>query len=349
VVRRIEEYRLYGAIRRQPEELERLLAEPAPVEAAAERLRGARRVFTIGIGTSSNAAATAAWMLRAAGLDAQRWSSHDFASYAPALGAEDAAIVFTHTGRKRFSRRSLAVLAERSARTVLVTSTESALGEGDLPTGSVVLRTVARDPSSMFTVSHSAAMLLSARVADALAPGSVGDLAAVPGGVRKALALEAEVSALARAWAGAPAIVALGAGPHEPSAHEAHIKVAEAARRAVRSYAVEEFLHGPQVQLRAQESFLVFAGEGPGLARTREACAFVQRLGCPLAWVSPAEAPDGAAWLRIADVGEWLAPIVEVVPAQLLAGHLAALADVDGDSFRMDDPEFRAAREGLEL
>ena len=36
------------------------------------------------------------------------------------------------------------------------------------------------------------------------------------------------------------------------------------------------------------------------------------------------------------EVHEQLAVIIEAIPAQILAGHLAALAGVNGDSFRMD-------------
>jgi glucosamine 6-phosphate synthetase-like amidotransferase/phosphosugar isomerase protein len=71
----------------------------------------------------------------------------------------------------------------------------------------------------------------------------------------------------------------------------------------------------------------------------------VQALGCHVAWIGPVEGPTASAWLPIADVGEQLAPIVEAVPGQLLAGHLAALAGVDGDNFRSDDDAFREARE----
>jgi glucosamine--fructose-6-phosphate aminotransferase (isomerizing) len=347
--RSIGDYRLYGAITRQPAELQRLLTADEPVGEAAARVGGATRVFTIGIGTSSNAAAAAATMLRAAGVDARPWSSHDFVSYPPALRAGDAAIVFTHSGRKRFSRGVLEPLAAAGVGAIVITGTETALTAADLAPGTVVLKTVTRDPSAMFTVSHTTAMLLAARIADAVRPGSVGDLSAVPDAVAGALKLEPEIAALAQAWAPRGAIVALGAGPHEPSAHEAHIKIAEASRRPVRSYAVEQFVHGPQVQVTADESFLVFAGEGPGLARTRDVVAFVRALGCDVAWVAPVAAPEGARWLNLPAIAEPLAPIVEAVPAQLLAGHLAALADVDGDNFRSDDEAHRTAVQALGL
>ncbi len=349
MTRQISDYRLYAAIQRQPEELDRLLSAQEPVDLAAETLSSARRVYTVGIGTSWNAASVAAMLLRAAGLDAAAWSSHDFVAYPPHLGSQDAVVLFTHSGTKRFSRRALAVLGEQRVPVVLITSSESAIGVADLPMGTTILRTTEREPSSMFTVSHTAAMLLAARIADAVQEGATGDLAAVPQAVADALQLEADVRELAEAWAERRNIVALGAGPHEVSAHEAGIKIAEAARRPVRGHAVEQFLHGPQVQVTEDDAFLLFAGGGPGLERTEEAATFVRTLGCAAAWVAPVAAPAGTEWLRIADVGEWLAPIVEAVPGQLLAGHLAALAGVDADNFRADDPVFRQARTALEL
>lgn len=347
--RRIQEYRLYEAIQRQPAELARLLKASEPVDLAAEALGGARRVFCIGIGTSWNAASVAAGLLSRAGIDARAWSSADFVQYPPALTADDAAIVFTHSGTKQYSRAAIDLLGTKRAPVVLVTSTASDIEAGALPMGTTVLRTVAREQSAMFTVSHTAAMFLTARVADAIRSGCAGDLGAVADAVEAVLGLEPEVAALADTWHAKRALVALGAGPHEASAHEAAIKIAEAARRPVRGHAVEQFLHGPQVQVQDSDAFLVFAGAGAGLGRTREAVAFVRTLGCEVAWVSPVDAPEGTYRLAVPDVGEALAPIVEIVPAQLLAGHLAAIGGVDGDNFRRDDPAFGAARAAITL
>ncbi len=108
MTRNINEYALYPQIRSQPTELDRLLGAPEPIEDAADVVASARRVVTIGIGTSWNAATTGAWMLRAAGLDARAWSSSDFALYPPDVNERDAAIVYSHSGakRKRFSREA---------------------------------------------------------------------------------------------------------------------------------------------------------------------------------------------------------------------------------------------------
>ena len=349
MTRSISDYRLYAQIRSQPAELDRVLAAPEPVVDAADVVADARRVVTVGIGTSWNAASAGGWMLRAAGVDTAVWSSADFALYPPDLGPNDAAIVYTHSGAKRFSKDALGWLRDRGVPTVLLTSTESELTTGDLGGSTVVIRTVPRETSAMFTVSHTAAMLMTARIADAVQSGAVGDLAAVAPAVSDALELEDRVADLARTWHGRRSLIALGGGPHEVSAHEVAIKVAEAARYAVRAHAVEQFLHGPQVQVRDDEACLVFAGPGAVLERSHDAAIWAQLLGCHVAWIAPVEGPEASAWLPVTDIGEQLAPLVEIVPAQLLAGHLAALADVDGDNFRLDHPGMAEGRDRFGL
>ena len=83
--------------------------------------------------------------------------------------------------------------------------------------------------------------------------GGQAGLQALPAAMEAALALEPQVAALAESWyqqlADGGEVVALGAGPHESSAHEIEIKVGEAARVRCKGYGVEQYLHGRQVQV----------------------------------------------------------------------------------------------------
>lgn len=101
----------------------------------------------------------------------------------------------------------------------------------------------------------------------------------MPGAATAALALEPQVAALAREWYANSAkggeIVALGAGPHEPSAHEVEIKIGEAARVRCKGYAVEQYLYGRQIQIQKTDAFLLFGGPGKGLERTQAAAQFL--------------------------------------------------------------------------
>ena len=68
-------------IRTQPDELRRLLDDPGPAQAAAQRIAG-RRTWLVGIGTSWHAAHHGAWLLRDAGIDAAALHAADVAPYA---------------------------------------------------------------------------------------------------------------------------------------------------------------------------------------------------------------------------------------------------------------------------
>lgn len=332
MARDVTGYNLYTQITSQPAELDRVLAAEEPVPQAADLLGKASRVFTIGTGTSTNAAKTAASMLRAAGLDAVEWAAYDFATFGPELRDGDAAVVFSHSGRKRYSRDTLARLNQAGTPTVWVASADAEPNEAN-----VILRTVSRETSAAFTVSHTTAMLLTARVADRIQSGCVGDVAAVPGAVREAMALRDQVAELARAWHPFQNLIGVGAGPHEVSAHEVAIKIAEAARMRCKGYAAEQFLHGPQAQVQPGDPLIVFAGSGPSLERSATVAGFGVDVGLPVAWVAPVPGSEGTTWLKVPDVGEQLAPIVEIIPGQWLAAHLAALQDVDADNFRRDE------------
>lgn len=104
----------------------------------------------------------------------------------------------------------------------------------------------------MYTVSHLTAMTAVAMMAEVISPGCLGgaeSLSALPEAATAALNLEAKVAALAREWhsnsAAGGEIVAIGAGPHEASAHEVEIKIGEAARVRCKGYAVEQCLSHP--------------------------------------------------------------------------------------------------------
>ena len=94
---------MYQTMHRQPSDLRACsTAAGRPPRRPPQRLAGARRVFTVGIGTSYHAALVGAWLLRAAGFDARAVSSFDFALYPGSadLGPDDAVMVMAHSGVK---------------------------------------------------------------------------------------------------------------------------------------------------------------------------------------------------------------------------------------------------------
>ena len=123
------------------------------------------------------------------------------------------------------------------------------------------------------------------------------------------MALEPQVAGLAREWHGNSAkggeIVVLGAGPHEPSAHEVEIKIGEAARVRCKSYAVEQYLHGRQIQIQKTDAFLLFGGPGKALERTQAAARVRTVWG--MSWLgsipprAPRASPPLSSSLQLSD------------------------------------------------
>jgi glucosamine--fructose-6-phosphate aminotransferase (isomerizing) len=132
-----------------------ILADEAPVAAAAERLRG-RRVLAIGTGTSWHAASQAAILLRAAGVDAWAAQSADAAVDGPVPGEDGALLAFTHTGAKRYTAQAVQRARSRGAQVIQV------CGVG---VQGADLVTVPRERSSAYTASHLGALLRAAQLA----------------------------------------------------------------------------------------------------------------------------------------------------------------------------------------
>ncbi len=340
---------MYQTMHRQPDDLRRLLdAGWAPAAEAAQRLATAKRIFTVGIGTSYHAALVGAWLLRAAGADARAISSFDFGLYPESadLGPDDAVVVMAHSGIKRYSNESLARAAAVGATRISVGSL-IAVHEGSQQ----VLRTVEREKSAAFTASHLAAMTVLAQVATALGQGQGSGetqgfraaLEQLPDQVADVLAREDEVLPIARN-AATRRIYAVGAGPNEATAVEAVIKVREAAQGWIDGLALEQFLHGPLVAANADDVAVIVNVPGRAAERVGQIARVLDAIGARV-WLigGGVEGLAQADVFALPTVPELLSPLLTVVPVQILAYHLAVVRGINPDLFRRDDPRYAAA------
>jgi glucosamine--fructose-6-phosphate aminotransferase (isomerizing) len=308
-----------STMRTQPDELRRLLGDPGPARAAAQRIAG-RRTWLVGIGTSWHAAHHGAWLLHEAGLVAFALHAADVAPYARRFDAADAVIVLSHTGHTGYTAQSLDAARDAGAAIVHITG----IGAG----GDV--ETVAPETSYAYTASHTGALLRLAQIAEALG-AALGDLAAVPEAVTRVLdAPGADVAPPDRL------LELIGAGPNAWTAQEGALKIREASYVATEGLSSEQFLHGPSVALDGQDTLVVLDGGGPAAART-EAIA------------SAMEVTD-ARVVRIAerDLGEPLSVFALTVWVQRIALELSQARGVSPDRFRYEeDPRREQAVESL--
>jgi glucosamine--fructose-6-phosphate aminotransferase (isomerizing) len=347
---------MYQTMHRQPTDLRRLLDTGwAPAEEAAGRLASAKRVFTVGIGTSYHAALVGAWLFRAAGCDARAVSSFDFALYPTSadVGADDAVVVMAHSGVKQYSTRSLERAAQVGAARISVGSL-TAEHEGSQQ----VLRTVERERSAAFTASHLAAMFVLAQVATllgerrrtALTADFRAALEKLPDQVADVLSREDAVEPVGRD-AASRRIYAVGGGPNEATALEAVIKVREAAQGWIDGLAIEQFLHGPLVAVNADDEAVIVNVPGAAAAeRVGQITQVLEAIGARL-WLIGSGVVDiqQATVFPVAETPELISPLLAVVPVQILAYQMAVAKGINPDLFRRDDPRYAAALGLLKL
>jgi glutamine---fructose-6-phosphate transaminase (isomerizing) len=300
----------------QAAELARLVEDEAPVADVAGRLRG-RRVLAIGIGTSWHAAAQAAALLRAAGLDAAAAHSADVAADGPVPGEGEALVVFTHTGARQYTAQAMQRARANGAEVVQI----SGIG-----TEGADLVTVERERSSAYTASHLGALLRAAQLARALGADLPG-LGEVPEAVERAYRAGDD-----QPLAPPPArlIEFIGGGINQWTAAEGALKIREAAYVASEGLGVEQFLHGPSVALGGQDRLVCLDGGGPWSARIAE--------------VAQAAQACGTAVTRIAHpgLGELLSIFPLTVAVQRIALEAAETVGANPDSFGLDLPGHEA-------
>jgi glucosamine--fructose-6-phosphate aminotransferase (isomerizing) len=303
----------------QPAELRRLLADPGPADAAAERLRG-REVTLVGIGTSWHAAHQGAWLLREAGVTAHAAHAADLAPYDVDFGEGDGVVVLSHTGSTGYTSQMLDRARAVGAATVFVCG----IGKGG------DLETVEPEQSYAYTASHTAALLRLAQIATALG-ARLGDVDAVPDRVAEVLALPAPLVAEPDRL-----LELTGAGPNGWTAQEGALKIREASYVAAEGLSAEQFFHGPSVAIDERDTLVVLDGGGPMAERVEAIAAAVEVTGAAVARFAERE------------LGEPLSIFGLTTVVQRIALDLAEARGVSPDRFRYEeDPRRERAFEAL--
>jgi glucosamine--fructose-6-phosphate aminotransferase (isomerizing) len=296
------------------------------------RLSRCSRIFLVGTGTSYHGALVGQYLLRSAGIDTWAIPAFEFVNYPPRIRGDDGLLLLSHRGSKRYSQAALEAFHNKDQWLAIT-------GEGSPLQGPGVITTVPQERSPVHTASHTGAMIRLAQVAVGLgSPRWKDELARLPGAVRAALALRQQVVQAMDQLPIGRVVHFVGAGPAYATALEGALKLREAAWVGTEGHELESILHGPLISLDAQDSVVMMAQPGASLERTTELAAALHEIGTPTLAVGPAAASlmVSTARLETPVVDELLAPIVNVVPLQLLALEVSRRLGVDADSFRKE-------------
>jgi glucosamine--fructose-6-phosphate aminotransferase (isomerizing) len=322
---------LRDEILEQPAAAQRLLdAAPTAFSPISAALRSRRPRFAViaARGTSDNAGIYAQYLLAIRnGLVVALAAPSTITLYGARPSMADALVVgISQSGR---SPDIVAVVdAARRQGALTVALTNDAVSPLAETADHVVDLRAGPERATAATKTYTAELLAAALLSTAIDPPSSGetaDLAGLPALISAALAAEPHGRDLAAEHAKRQRAVVLGRGYSYPSAREWALKLQELALVAAMAYSSADFEHGPLALAEPGLPVLAVAPSGPELdAQIALLARLKEDHGARLLVISDAPAaraideglalPDG--------IPPWLAPIVEIVPAQLYAYHL---------------------------
>lgn len=165
----------------------------------------------------------------------------------------------------------------------------------------------------------------------------VHELKLLPGRIKAALDLDEEIKQLAERFVDKHHALFLGRGVHYPIAMEGALKLKEISYIHAEAYAAGELKHGPLALVDANMPVVAVAPNDELLEKLKSNLQEVRARGGELFVFSVKGTrvrQGNTTKVRLPEVGEYTAPMLYVVPLQLLAYHVAIVKGTDVDQPR---------------
>ena len=126
-------------------------------------------------------------------------------------------------------------------------------------------------------------------------------------------------------------MLVVGRGYGYSTAREAALKLMETCYIVAQGLSAADALHGPVAALDGETPLLVFGSAGPGVSSLRDVMAAARAAGAPVEVVGDGFLRGDTLPPLLPETPEGLVPLLEILPAQLLALELATLSGGDPD------------------
>ncbi len=315
---------------------------------AGASLAGVQRVQVIACGTALHAGQIAAYLIEGlAGVPTDVDFASEFRYRQPCLVPGTLALCISQSGETADTLAAARLAVAHGARLVSLCNVEgsSQVRESD----GVVLTHAGPEigvaSTKAFTAQVVAAVLLAVRLGRArgsLAPDAARELLTELRFLRPKLdsllteEYVAGVKRLARAHLEQDGFLFLGRGVNFPVALEGALKLKEISYMHAEGYAAGEMKHGPIALIDSGMSVFVINAAGPLSGKVRANMEQVQARGGRVVCVGsdPESLAEAEEVMAVPETLEWLSPILNTIPLQLFAYHVARLRGCDIDKPR---------------
>ncbi|MEZ0319516.1 MAG: glutamine--fructose-6-phosphate transaminase (isomerizing) [Pyrobaculum sp.] len=329
----------------QPESLASTIAgvEWRQLEEVAELFVRARNVYIVGAGSSYHAGLVLASFLPRLRLTPMPIIASEYATYESLFDRDDVAVAISQSGETIDTIKAVRAMRERGVKVVAVTNVVGSTlsRESDLVVYTRAGPEIGVAATKTFTTqvaTLSALYVAALRLIGADTAQYERELKALPDAVRKTVESTAGVvKDLAKKIRQRHSAYYLGRGTAVPVAMEGALKLKEVAYIHAEAYPAGESKHGP-IALVEEGYPVVFVFSDPSTReKTLSNVAEMKARGARVIGVVPAKSDFAKKvdWpVEVPDVGELAAPVVYVVPLQLLAYFAAVERGYDPDKPR---------------
>ncbi len=314
----------------------------------AQVLKDARRIHLIACGTAYHAGLIASyWLESLAGIPAQAEIASEYRYREHMLGPGDLVIAVSQSGETADTLAAVRLAEERGAKVLAVCNSVGAaitrIADYNLYTHCGPECGVASTKAFIGQLTTLAVFTLHAAVArgalkEAQAKELLSELLRVPGHIRAAVKLDAQVQEIARAFYQKEHFLYIGRHLNYPIALEGALKLKEISYIHAEGYAAGELKHGPIALVDSEMPVVAIATRSRILEKMVSNFEEVKARGARLIVIATAGDKTGRGkadyTLEVPAMPELLSPIVNIVPLQLLAYHIGVLRGCDVDQPR---------------
>jgi Glucosamine 6-phosphate synthetase, contains amidotransferase and phosphosugar isomerase domains len=313
-----------------------------------ERLRGLKKVLIVACGTSWHAGLVGKFMIEGlARLPVEVDLGSEYRYRDPVVDEGTLCVPISQSGETADTLAGLREARGKGAIAIsicnVVSSTIARESDGVIYTRAGPEIGVAS--TKAFTTQLAALHLLALHLAAARGTRSgpevsahLRDLDELPRKIEEVLKLEAAIAAIARKYRDTRDFLFLGRGLSYPIALEGALKLKEISYIHAEGYPAGEMKHGPIALIDERMPVLVLCAKGETYEKTLSNLEEARTRGGRL--IAVGTEGDGVLAGKAEDVlylppcGRYTLPILEVVPLQLLAYHMAVLKGTDVDQPR---------------
>jgi glucosamine--fructose-6-phosphate aminotransferase (isomerizing) len=311
-------------------------------------LAGVRRIQVAACGTALHAGQVARHLIEGlARVPVDLDYASEFRYREPVLAEGTLALAISQSGETADTLAALRLARDRGARTACIcnVSGSTMVRECDAALLTQAGPEIGVASTKAFTAQLVAAFLLAVRLGraqgtlDAARAGELlGELRRLRPKIEELLGDEfrERVLDVARRHKGVKGFLFLGRGVNFPIALEGALKLKEISYMHAEGYAAGEMKHGPIAMIEEWMSTVVITGSGAMAEKVRSNIEQVRARGGPVIAIGsdPGSLELADEALPVPECNEWLSPILNVIPLQLLSYEIARLRGCDIDKPR---------------